>query len=662
MPKQGYFTKEYIDSPFFETFLDTQLSQDVKAYAEKHHINFSMVLISAYQALLKRHTDSNNIIVNYSSAVSYTDKKIFGCLENRIPLRVVLPDTVSFQELVTLTKQQLAYDHYYKDIQITDIVKSIRDKCDHRFTGIFSNTSFDNNYLPYDELQLGTATVKLIPKFMKKFVTEDLAIYYRDLGERISLIADFDEHIDSTAVKNFLQHYENQAKKTPDSIALIYENQTLTYRTLNEKANQLANVIIKQLKSDEIDHHDTLVGICLSRGLEMIISMYAIVKAGAAIPEFFAPLLCGATTYILENALRTSGDGLINYIEKNEISHAILPPALLQVLPKRNLNKLKTLAVAGGTCEQSVINYGAHDRYFINAYGPTEATVCATYSVLHSGDPAKRIGKPLPNYTIYVLDNNLNPAPIGVHGELYISGIGLARGYLNRPDLTAEQFLINPFTQERMYRTGDLVRWLSDGNLEYIGRTDHQIKIRGFRVELGEIESVLLKHPKIKETTVIINGEGDAQRLLAYYTSHNNMSVLSDELRKHVQFTLPHYMIPALFITLKTMPLSPNGKIDKKSLPKINIIDTSNNYIAPSTPLEEKLSAILCELFAIPSVSINDNFFELGGNSILSIRLLAKIKSGFNIDINLAKFFKNQQLLAYQTSFSGLIIISISCH
>ncbi len=350
LPKQGFFTKEYKDSPFFEVFLPEELREQVKSIAKQLQVEWHVVLLAAYQALLQRYTSHHDIIVNYSSAVSYTDRNVFGCLENRLPLRVVLSDNLSFADLVALTNKQLIHDRYYQDVQINDIVKSVRDKFDRHFSGIFSNTSFDINYLPYEELKLGNVSAKLIPKYMKKFVTENLAIYCCDTGKSISIIADFDEHIDNSAVKNMLRHYENllinclsqpkksisqqsilsteeykqvvvdwnqtqlsysselahqlfekQVNKTPNKIAIVYEDQQLSYRELNEKANQLADRLIKQLASSHSENQDKLIGICLGRSLEMIISMLAIIKAGAAYVPLDPQNPRERLSYILDN-------------------------------------------------------------------------------------------------------------------------------------------------------------------------------------------------------------------------------------------------------------------------------------------------------------------------------------------------------------------------
>ncbi|MES1022176.1 amino acid adenylation domain-containing protein [Gloeocapsa sp. BRSZ] len=278
----------------------------------------------------------------------------------------------------------------------------------------------------------------------------------------------------------------------------------------------------------------------------------------------------------------------------------------------------------------------------INSFGVTEATIDSSYfehaAVELLDEQLVPIGRPYPNSKLYILDDYLQPVPVGVTGELYIGGEGLARGYHNRPDLTTERFITNIFSQkpqERLYKTGDLVRYLPDGNIEFLGRIDNQVKLRGFRIELGEIEALLSKDPDLRETVVIVREDnpGD-KRLVAYivpttgnFDSANN-SELIPKLRKYLKANLPQYMVPSAFVLLEKLPLTPNGKIDRKALP---IPDTARPelqtvFIAPRTSIEETLVQIWTETLRLKQVGINDNFFELGGDSILSLQIIAKAK------------------------------------
>jgi non-ribosomal peptide synthase protein (TIGR01720 family) len=301
-----------------------------------------------------------------------------------------------------------------------------------------------------------------------------------------------------------------------------------------------------------------------------------------------------------------------------------------------------------------------------NLYGPTEASIDVTS---YSYDPEDSgvsvpIGRPISNTQMYILDQNQSPVPIGVSGEIYIGGVGLARGYLNRPDLTAEKFIPNPFATEknlkegkslRLYRTGDLARYLPDGNIEFLGRIDDQVKIRGFRIELGEIESTLSQHGDVTQAVVIAREDepGD-KKLVAYVipqerllssleqetllssSSHQEFAVLQGEslpgltetLRNHLSRSLPDYMVPAFFVFLDKIPLTSNGKIDRKSLPApdLSLRQVGEDYVAPTTPIEQELCAIWSEVLRIEKIGIHDNFFRIGGDSIISIQIVAKAR------------------------------------
>jgi hypothetical protein len=236
----------------------------------------------------------------------------------------------------------------------------------------------------------------------------------------------------------------------------------------------------------------------------------------------------------------------------------------------------------------------------------------------------------------------MNPLPIGVPGELHIGGVGLARGYWKRPELTAEKFIPHPFNSEpgaRLYKTGDLARWLPDGVLEYLGRLDHQVKLRGFRIELGEIETVLRQHPHSREAVVLCREtDGTEKRLVAYVVTESPQATAA-EFRTYLQERLPAYMVPAAFVLLDALPLTANGKVDRRALPAPVSRSTANAYTAPRTPVEEKLAAIWTEVLGLPRVGVHDDFFDSGGHSLLTIRVLSRVRDVFNIDLPLRGLF-----------------------
>ncbi len=264
----------------------------------------------------------------------------------------------------------------------------------------------------------------------------------------------------------------------------------------------------------------------------------------------------------------------------------------------------------------------------VNAYGPTETTVWASWHVCDALAPsAPPIGRPIANTRIHILDDHLQPVPVGVTGELYIGGAGVARGYLNRPGLTAERFLRDPFSagsSARLYKTGDLGRYLADGTIEYIGRNDFQVKIRGFRIELGEIEARLAALPAVREAAVIVREDepGD-RRLTAYIVWHAGQAQDAASVRAALSAQLAHYMVPGAFVSLDALPLTVNGKLDRKALPATGAsVATGHAYRAPAGALEVALADIWSTLLKVGQVGCDDNFFELGGNSILTARVV----------------------------------------
>ncbi len=284
----------------------------------------------------------------------------------------------------------------------------------------------------------------------------------------------------------------------------------------------------------------------------------------------------------------------------------------------------------------------------VNEYGPTETVVgCCVHEVTAAdvADEGRRvpIGRPIANTHLHVLDANLQPAPIGVSGELYIGGFGLARGYLNAPELTAERFIPDPFSATpggRLYRTGDLARYLTDGNLDFIGRQDNQVKLRGYRIELGEIESALANHHVVREAVVILREDSPGKKQLVAYVVAEDPSLQAGELRRHLSERLPEYMVPSSFIVLDALPQTPNGKIDRQSLPAPVEDHTTEFFIAPRTPVEELLAGIWVELLGIEQIGVTDNFFDAGGHSLMAVQLLSRLRSIFQLELPLTLVFE----------------------
>lgn len=569
-----------------------------------------------------------------------------------------------------------------------------------------------------------------------------------------------------------VQLFEEQAKKTPKNIAVVYEAAELNYRELDERSNQLAHYLQKEWQVQP----ESIVAVYQERSLDLVISLLGILKAGAAylpldtkapiqrinfmlkdsqaicllstkdlldqaktvdantcipvdqldlsaysikplklqakptnlayviytsgstgqpkgvmIPhqgytnvtvyysqlfdlgfstrcsqysnlafdaslcELMPPLISGSRLFIVPDKIKYDPGLLTQFFLDYKIDHVFLPTAMYQSASIKKLSNLTSLVVAG----EKLITFFEEKCRVYNGYGPTECTVYSTIFPLSKGMKIYPIGKPIRNVQVYIVDKNFNPVPIGVSGELLIGGVGVARGYLNRPELTAEKFIANPFSDnpnDRVYRTGDLCRYLADGNIEYLGRIDFQVKIRGFRVELGEIESTLLSLSQVKAAVVLAHGEAEEKRLVAYLVP-SALSLLTSEtvadqqsewitaVKASLKELLPEYMIPSYYVLLESLPLTANGKVDRKGLPDFDSDQREfKQYVAAKTATEKFLVTLWTELLGVKRIGINDNFFDLGGNSLLSIRLISKVNREMKAKVSIADVFRKPVL------------------
>ncbi|KAG0009864.1 hypothetical protein BGZ81_003097, partial [Podila clonocystis] len=368
--------------------------------------------------------------------------------------------------------------------------------------------------------------------------------------------------------------------------------------------------------------------------------------------EVWAPLLSGARIVIIDMDTLLDPHRLAEALIRHQVTFLHMTNALIHQYAFVIGDTLSNLKYLTGAAEQgsikaylAVLQHGGPVR-LINRYGPTETTVDATaYTATSAIDQLERlpIGRPISNTRMYVLDKHRKPIPVGVIGELYIGGPGVANGYLNRPDLTAERFLPDPFSNvagARMYKTGDLVRYLPDGNIVFLGRNDDQVKIRGYRIELGEIEMRLAEHPQVREVAVLATGENSSDKRLVAYVVSTLQESMAQTLREHLAATLPEYMVPSAFVRLDTFPLTNNGKIDRRALPKPDSASfVTQDYVAPQGETEVALAELWSELLKIESVGRHDNFFMLGGHSLLAVRMIGSIRSRLGVELNLQTLF-----------------------
>ncbi|PAX59716.1 non-ribosomal peptide synthetase [Brunnivagina elsteri] len=372
--------------------------------------------------------------------------------------------------------------------------------------------------------------------------------------------------------------------------------------------------------------------------------------------EIFSTLGTGGILVLIDNELRRDPVGLLYFLKNNAINRLFLPFIALNQLAeaiaieKKFPTDLKEVITAG---EQLRITPAIFQWFaqapnctLHNHYGPSESHVVTAFAL--TGSPQEwavlpPIGRPIANTQIYLLDEQMQPVPLGEAGELYIGGDALARGYLNRPDLTQELFVANPFKSgERLYKTGDLARYLSDGQIECLGRIDHQVKIRGFRIELEEIQAVLDGHTNVRTSAVVDREDlpGD-KRLVAYIVPNPEQIPTPGQLRRFLQEKLPEYMIPSAFVVIEALPLSPNGKLDRQALPKpAKRQNETSEFVAPSMAMETTLAQIWCEILDIDRVGVRDNFFDLGGTSISAFQVITQVREKLKLDLKTVKLFE----------------------
>ncbi|WP_409978024.1 non-ribosomal peptide synthetase [Pseudomonas sp. C9-3] len=377
----------------------------------------------------------------------------------------------------------------------------------------------------------------------------------------------------------------------------------------------------------------------LEYGPPCISTLVASINFDASVLEIFLALLHGGTLVIVPEATRQKAAALHRLLVNEKVTHAILAPVLLQGLPQQALPDLRILAFGGDTLEEGCARWWAARTRLLSLYGPTEITVMATCGQIEADGPVRILGKPLPEYRVYLLNAQQQPVPLGAVGELYIGSDNLARGYQSDTELSLRRFTDDPFAGKpyaRMYRTGDLGRYLPDGSIEYLGRNDAQIKLRGFRIELGEIEGRLAAQPGIRSAVCTVCGANEQRYLAAYYIAEPDAALDEETLRRHMEAGLPGYMLPARYVRLEALPLSGSGKVDRSALPTPM---SECRGEPPRAGIETTIAAIWCELLQLQDVSREDNFFHLGGNSILVIRMHERVRCETGLDFTLPAFY-----------------------
>ncbi len=793
--------------------LSASVTRQLKTLSQQSGTTLFMTLLSVFAILLYRYTGQNDIMIGTPIA-NRTHRQIeplIGFFVNTLVLRLKLSDHPHFDQLLKHVRQIALEAYAHQDLPFEQLVEELQPERSLSHTPLFQ-VMFVLQNAPMDHLELPGLT--LTPLELESVIAKfDLTLTLEETANRLKGTLEYNTDLFETAtIKRMIGHYqtllegilkkpqqsidklailtaaedeqiktwhkktadypvdlcihqlfEAQVARTPEAIALVFEDQQLSYQALNRKANQLAHYLqtlgIKP---------DTLVGLCIERSFEMVIGILGILKAGGAYLPLETNYPTARLAFMLQDAqveiLLTQSsiqlptaqridldteqftewktDNPISRVKPNNLAYVIYtsgstgkpkgvlvqhnnvarlftatqawfhfnkkdvwtlfhsyafdfsvwelwgallhggrliivpywlsrspeafyellqaqgvtilnqtPSAFRQLIHKNGDLNLRHIIFGGEALDfQSLTpwfqRHGDQTPQLINMYGITETTVHVTYRPLTLADqnnPKSIIGKPIPDLQIYILDKNLQATPIGIPGELYVGGSGVARGYLNRPDLTAEKF-ITFSDNNRLYKTGDLARYLSDGNIEYLGRIDNQVKIRGFRIELGEIEAVLAQHPAVQENIVI-----NQKRLIAYIVPKPEKTINTIEIRRFLKDKIPDYMIPNTFVQIEAMPLTPNGKIDNAALPAPDTtVITESHIVPPRTLLEERLACIWVEILGIkktqelgPSqINIHDNFFDLGGHSLAAARLISRVRDIFQVELPIRYLFE----------------------
>lgn len=458
-------------------------------------------------------------------------------------------------------------------------------------------------------------------------VPNSLMLYIKDLEAEASGISSSD--------LCSLQAMDNQAY-------IIYTSgSTGTPKGVQIKHSSLVNFVVSISEAYDITAQDTLI-------------QFASLAFDVSVFDIFAALCNGASLCIANENERKSPELLTRLMQRKGVTVAELPPALLPLLDPEGFPSLRLISVGGEKFAGELVDrWATSSRRFMNGYGPTETTVAVTlFECKGQWKKNPPIGRPIPNANAYVLNHALQPMPIEVPGELCIGGICIAEGYLGLEELTAERFVKNPFDNDPsslIYRTGDLARWLPDGNLEILGRVDRQLKLRGFRIELEEIESILVKLPFINQATVEpYQDELGNNQLVAYIVADYQQTISTTQLREHLSQFLPSYMIPAKYMTLDALPVTLNGKIDRKALPKPDASALqSDHLVAPRNELELRIAEeVFQPILGLRHIGVTDNFFDMGGNSLQATSVVSKLRELFTIEVNLIDFFQSPTIEA----------------
>jgi amino acid adenylation domain-containing protein len=581
-------------------------------------------------------TEKYKLLVEWNNTQSYypEDKCIHQLFEATVELKPEVEAVVFGEERLTYRElnakaNQLA--HYLQTLGVKPevLVGICLERSINMLVGLLAIFKAGGAYVPLDPAY---------PQERLAFMLEDSSVPI--LLTQSRLLESFPQHkgcficLDTDWETITLFAEENPTSQvTPDNLSYIIYTSGSTGKPKGVAIEHRSPVALFYWAKNIFTVED-LAGVLASTSICFDLSVF----------ELFLPLSVGGKVILAENAL--SLPTLPAVLEVTLIN--TVPSAIAELVRSSSIPaSVCTVNLAGEPLQnqlvQQIYKQETIQRVF-NLYGPSEDTTYSTFALVKKGDSIVTIGRPISNTQVYLLDEHLQPVPIGVSGELYIGGDGLARGYLNRPDLTQERFIPNPFNNSKLYKTGDLARYLPDGNIDYLGRIDHQVKIRGYRIELGEIEAVLTQHPEVYSAVVIAREDIPGnKRLVAYLVPKIDTAPPNvGELRSFLKTKLPDYMVPAAFVFLSTMPLTLNGKIDRRALPEpdTSVRSQQADFVLASTLIEEAIALIWNEVFGF-EVSVRDNFVDLGGHSLLATQIISKIWERLEVQLPVNQIFES---------------------
>jgi amino acid adenylation domain-containing protein len=816
--------------------LSAELTESLRALGRRQGTTLFMTLLGAFQALLSRYSGQEQVYVGTPIAGRNRSEieGLIGFFVNTLVLRGDLSGNPSFAEFLERVRKTTLEAYAHQDLPFEQLVDHLQLERDLSRTPLFQVMfAFENAPmqdvevadLSFSALAAPTGTAKFDltlslsetagglsgslnynTDLFEEATVERMIEHFRNLlraiaedpGRRLSefsLLGESERHQILTEWNNtqkvhptdvcLAQLVEAQVARTPDAVAVVFGEQQLTYRELDERAGQLARYL-----GSLGARPDAIVAVCMERSAEMVVGLLGVLKAGAAyvpldpsyprqrlqfmlqdteapilltqqrlldvfpeheakvvcvdaeweaiaraapvgrlpeldpenlayliytsgstghpkgvmVPhraicnhmlwmhgrfplaesdrvlqktpisfdasvwEFWAPLMAGSQLVMADPGAHQDPQSLIDSVIKQSVTTLQVVPTMLRALLDRKefaqCTSLRRVFCGGEPLPAELCRrfYDQLDARLYNLYGPTEAAIDVTYWECGEDEegPTVPIGRPVDNTQVYILDERLEPTPIGVPGELHLGGRQLARGYWKRPELTDEKFVADPFRDApgaRLYRTGDLVRYRNDGRIEFLGRIDRQVKLRGFRIELGEIEAALSAHPDVRQGVAMVREDEPGQeRLVAYVVPQDDQMPTPSQLREFLQRDLPPYMVPTTFVMLDALPLTPSGKVDHRSLPAPDGLrpEVEAEYVAPRNEVEQQLASIWEEVLNVRPIGIHDNFFHVGGHSLLAVQVISRLRDAFDVDVPLRDLFEHPTVARLATAIAGI--------